>query len=323
MVTCGSSPEQELVRLLQQTLRTSQCSRQPAAHPAETPQSAEQDRVQGAEEPREQAGRLETLLQERDEQVQSLSCHMERLTLERDSLQQELKSLKMKVGEINDQLGMLMETIEAKDDVIMKLSQSSEQGAGVTEAGPNVPNKAQQEVDVLKVRNPAPERAGTVVDVAEPVGSLVFQDSLQGYKSQNKFLNKEILELTELRRNAENREKVLEAKVAYVFVVETERVPRCGESPDLLPTARYAKNETETPAHGWLWSLLQCTVLEAKLCQVECKHLVLLQEVKTPVCSSSEQSQAHEVISRLLEDALQSEPSDPQDQHIFKPNTVR
>lgn len=42
---------------------------------------------------------------------------------------------------------------------------------------------------------------------------LRFQDSLQGYKSQNKFLNKEILELTVLRRNAESREKALEAKV--------------------------------------------------------------------------------------------------------------
>lgn len=42
---------------------------------------------------------------------------------------------------------------------------------------------------------------------------LQFQDSLQGYKSQNKFLNKEILELTVLRRNAESREKALEAKV--------------------------------------------------------------------------------------------------------------
>lgn len=70
-------------------------------------------------------------------------------------------------------------------------------------------------------------------------------------------------------------------------------------------------------------SVLQYTALEAKLCQVECKYLVLLQEVKTPVCSSSEQSQDHEVISRLLEDALQAETSDHQDHHIFKPNTVR
>lgn len=47
---------------------------------------------------------------------------------------------------------------------------------------------------------------------------LQFQDSLQGYKTQNKFLNKEILELTVLRRSAESREKTLEAKVYLVFV---------------------------------------------------------------------------------------------------------
>lgn len=219
VLTSGLSHKQELVRLLQQTLRTSQCNRQAAAHPSDSPAPA--DQVQGAEAaaaqppppPQEQAGNLETLLQERDEQVQSLSCHMERLTLEKDSLQQELKSLKIKVGEINDKLGMLMETIEAKDEVIIKLSQSSEQAASVSEAGLNVPNRAQQEVDVLKVWNATAEWASSG-DVAELIRSLVFQDSLQGYKSQNKFLNKEILELTELRRNAENREKALEAKVA-------------------------------------------------------------------------------------------------------------
>lgn len=40
------------------------------------------------------------------------------------------------------------------------------------------------------------------------------QDSLQGYKTQNKFLNKEILELSALRRNAERRERDLMAKVS-------------------------------------------------------------------------------------------------------------
>lgn len=72
-----------------------------------------------------------------------------------------------------------------------------------------------------------------------------------------------------------------------------------------------------------LLSLLQYTALEAKLCQVESKYLVLLQEVKTPVCSSSEQSPAREVISRLLEDALQAESPDQQGHPIFKPNSVR
>lgn len=203
------SRQQELVRLLQQTLRTSQCHRQP-----ESP--APPDQVQGAAAPapQDEVIRLDTLLQERDGQVQSLSCHMERLTLEKDSLQQELKGLKIKVGEINDKQGMLMETIQAKDEVIMKLSQGSEQGDHGNEAGSSVPNKAQQEVDVLKVRHRSTGRLNKrLFPAAELITFVVFQDSLQGYKSQNKFLNKEILELTELRRNAENREKAMEAKV--------------------------------------------------------------------------------------------------------------
>ncbi|XP_034390318.1 TBC1 domain family member 2B [Cyclopterus lumpus] len=245
--------QKELVRLLQQTLRTSQCDRQPVHRPPPAPDSsAASDQTQGSEVTLQEAGQLAALLQERNGQVQDLCGHMERLALEKESLQQELKGLKIKVGEINDQLGMLMETIQAKDEVIIKLSQpSSEQSATPNEGSPS-PNKDQEEVDILK-------------------------DSLQGYKSQNKFLNKEILELTVLRRNAESREKTLEAKY---------------------------------------------TVLEAKLCQVESKYLVLLQEVKNPVCSSSEQSPGREVISRLLEDALQAESSDQQEHPIFKPNVV-
>ncbi|XP_008275027.1 TBC1 domain family member 2B isoform X2 [Stegastes partitus] len=244
--------QKELVRLLQQTLRTSQCDPPTARRPTLAPDSsAPPDQAQTPVVPQEEITQLEALLQERDGQIQSFCVHMERLGLEKESLQQELKGLKIKVGEINDQLGMLMETIQAKDEVIMKLS-SSEQSGNPNDGGSSPPHKEQQEVDILK-------------------------DSLQGYKSQNKFLNKEILELTVLRRNSESREKALEAK---------------------------------------------CTALEAKLCQVESKYLVLLQEVKTPVCSSSEQSPAREVISRLLEDALQAESPDQHEHHIFKPNTV-
>ncbi|CAJ1056657.1 TBC1 domain family member 2B isoform X1 [Xyrichtys novacula] len=246
--------QKELVRLLQQTLRTSQCDIQPVRRPAPAPDpSASSDQTPGSAAAQEEMNPAEALIKEKDGQIQALCGHMERLTLEKESLQQELKGLKIKVGEINDQLGMLMETIQAKDEVIMKLSQeSNEQSGNPNEAGSTSPNKDQQELDILK-------------------------DSLQGYKSQNKFLNKEILELTVLRRNAEAREKALEAKY---------------------------------------------TALEAKLCQVESKYLVLLQEVKTPVCSSSELSPAREVISRLLEDALQAESPDQQEHPIFKPNTV-
>ncbi|XP_049579269.1 TBC1 domain family member 2B [Syngnathus scovelli] len=244
--------QKELVRLLQQTLRTSQSDRQPTHRPPPDPSSADSDQTHHPALSPEEVARLESQVEERDGQIQSLCGHMERLALEKESLQQELKGLKIKVGEINDQLGMLMETIQAKDEAIIKLSQQSSELSGTpNDASPPL-GKEQQEVDTLK-------------------------DSLQGYKSQNKFLNKEILELTELRRNAESREKALEAKY---------------------------------------------TALEAKLCQVESKYLVLLQEVKNPVCSSSEQSPAREVISRLLEDALQLESSEQEEHPVFKPNTV-
>ncbi|CAN9499330.1 unnamed protein product [Ophioblennius macclurei] len=262
----------ELVRLLQQILRTSQSDRPPvrraasapgpapppALAPAPAPASgpapdSTAELIQISPGPQDEISRLDALLRERDGQIQSLSGYMEHLRMEKDSLQQELKGLKLKVGEINDQLGMMMETIQAKDEVIMKLSQQSgEQSGNTSEAGSPPPLKEQQEMDILK-------------------------DSLQGYKSQNRFLNKEILELTVLRRNSESREKAFEAK---------------------------------------------CTALEAKLCQVESKYLVLLQEVKTPVCSTSDQSPANEVISRLMEDALQGESPDQHEQQIFKPNTV-
>ncbi|XP_053175040.1 TBC1 domain family member 2B isoform X1 [Scomber japonicus] len=243
--------QKELVRLLQQTLRTSQCDRQPVRRPAPD-SSADSDHTQAPVVTQEEVTQLEAHLLDKDEQIQSLCGHMERLALEKESLQQELKGLKIKVGEINDQLGMLMETIQAKDEVIIKLSQDANQSSNPNDSGSPPAIKEQQELDILK-------------------------DSLQGYKSQNRFLNKEILELTVLRRNAESREKALEAKY---------------------------------------------TALEAKLCQVESKYLVLLQEVKSPVCSSSVQNPASELISRLLEDALQAESPEQQEHLIFKPNTV-
>lgn len=133
---------QELVRLLQQTLRSSQCERRPAAPAPGDPAYAQA----------QAHAQADALLQEREGQVQALCGHMERLALEKDSLQQELKTLKIKVGEINEQLGMLMETIQAKDEVIIKLSQQTDEEAGQTyEAGSPTSFKDQNELVTLKV----------------------------------------------------------------------------------------------------------------------------------------------------------------------------
>lgn len=143
---------QELVRLLQQTLRTSQCERPTVRCPAQVPDSVETSDQPESLINQEGFTQLENVVQERDEQIKSLCGHMERLALEKESLQQELKGLKIKVGEINDQLGMMMETIQAKDEVIMKLSQESSENSGSTnDATSHSPIKDQQELDNLKV----------------------------------------------------------------------------------------------------------------------------------------------------------------------------
>ncbi|XP_015275633.1 PREDICTED: TBC1 domain family member 2B [Gekko japonicus] len=235
-------PPQELVRLLQQTVRSSQYDKYFPGHLCDVSPK----------------GQLE-LLRQKDHQILGLNDQLERLMLEKESLRQEARSLKGTVGELSERLGMLMETIQAKDEVIVKLSReltecqeqaSSPSGAAQAPASPSA-NRELQELDRLK-------------------------DSLQGYKTQNKFLNKEILELSALRRNAENRERDLVAK---------------------------------------------CTSLEAKLCQVESKYLILLQEMKTPVCSEGQRPN-HDVVAQLLEDALRVDTSDQPEQTVFKPHLV-
>ncbi|XP_023508285.1 TBC1 domain family member 2B isoform X2 [Equus przewalskii] len=238
------SSQKELVRLLQQTVRSSQydkyftSSRLCEGIPKDT---------------------LE-LLHQKDDQILGLTSQLERFNLEKESLQQEVRTLKSKVGELNEQLGMLMETIQAKDEVIIKLSRQLSECEGSVSSPTSAPGsplaapsgRDQLELDRLK-------------------------DNLQGYKTQNKFLNKEILELSALRRNAERRERDLMAKYSS---------------------------------------------LEAKLCQIESKYLILLQEMKTPVCSE-EQGPARDVIAQLLEDALQVESPEQPEQAFIKPHLVR
>ncbi|CAO2634016.1 TBC1 domain family member 2B, partial [Lemmus lemmus] len=227
----------ELIRLLQQTVRSSQYDKYFTSH--QISQGLPRDTLE--------------LLHQKDEQILGLSGQLERFGLEKESLQQEVRTLKSKVGELNERLGMLMETIQAKDEVIIKLSECEGSVTSPT-MGPSSPlatpaSRDQLELDRLK-------------------------DSLQGYKTQNKFLNKEILELSALRRNAERRERDLMAKYSS---------------------------------------------LEAKLCQVESKYLILLQEMKTPVCSE-EQGPTRDVIAQLLEDALQVESQEQPEQAFIKPH---
>lgn len=237
------SSQKELVRLLQQTVRSSQYDKYFTS--SRLCEGVPEDTLE--------------LLHHKDDQILGLAGQLERFGLEKESLQQEVRTLKSKVGELNERLGMLMETIQAKDEVIIKLSQQlsdCEGGASSPTWAPTSPVVAPAGRDQLELDR--------------------LKDNLQGYKTQNKFLNKEILELSALRRNAERRERDLMAKYSS---------------------------------------------LEAKLCQIESKYLILLQEMKTPVCSE-EQGPARDVIAQLLEDALQAEGPEQPEQAFVKPRLV-
>uniref|UniRef100_UPI00398F254A TBC1 domain family member 2B isoform X1 n=2 Tax=Pristiophorus japonicus TaxID=55135 RepID=UPI00398F254A len=236
------SSQKELVRLLQQTLKYSQqdkCSLNTACAPID------QATVQ--------------LLHQKEHQVQALHNQLDHINQQKDHMDQDMKAFQDKITGLSDQLNMFRETIQAKDEVIMKLSRQL--------------NECENNHVPLGVSSGAIATASVYKELQE---LDTLKDSLQGYKTQNKFLNKEILELSVLKRNAEMREKAVEAKYSS---------------------------------------------LEARLCQVESKHLVLLQEVKNPICSG-EEGPTHEVISRLLEDALKVDTHEHPEQTILKPHPV-
>lgn len=135
---------QELVRLLQQTVRSSQYDKYFTS--SRLCEGVPEDTLE--------------LLHHKDDQILGLASQLERFGLEKESLQQEVRTLKSKVGELNERLGMLMETIQAKDEVIIKLSQQlsdCEGGASSPTWAPTSPVAApagrdQLELDRLKVR---------------------------------------------------------------------------------------------------------------------------------------------------------------------------
>lgn len=142
--TPSSPGSQELVRLLQQTVRSSQYDKYFTS--SRLCEGVPQDTL--------------GLLHQKDDQILGLTSQLERFNQEKESLQQEVRTLKNKVGELSEQLGMLMETIQAKDEVIMKLSRQLSECEGSASSPTSMPSspvalptaRDQLELDRLKVR---------------------------------------------------------------------------------------------------------------------------------------------------------------------------
>ncbi|KAM3612429.1 uncharacterized protein V6R79_008170 [Siganus canaliculatus] len=176
--------QKELVWILHKALEASQLEKRTCAE--FLAERGEQERLE--------------LLRHRERQVADLQQRLEEATAEAEVARRSLAERDSQLAELQDNVRMLMEKNSAKQEVIVKLSDqmtaylsnprgsTSWAGAGLD---PQTFGQLQQRFENLK-------------------------DDIEAYKTQNKFLNSEIYQLTRLWRNSSEQEKNLMVKVAYL-----------------------------------------------------------------------------------------------------------
>ncbi|KAI5100645.1 TBC1 domain family member 2A [Silurus meridionalis] len=123
---------------------------------------------------------------------------LEQLRHENEALKRSLEERDAHVKELQDSLKLLMEKNHAKQEVIVKLSEQ------------------------VSTCMADPKRAVSFERIsAEGLRQLVqemdnLKDDMEAYKTQNKFLNSEIYQLTRLWQNSSEQEKSLMVKCAYL-----------------------------------------------------------------------------------------------------------
>ncbi|XP_039976279.1 TBC1 domain family member 2A isoform X2 [Xiphias gladius] len=143
--------------------------------------------------------RLE-LLRHRERQAADLRGRLEEAKTEAEVMKRSLTQRDAQLAELQENIRMLMEKNNAKQEVIIKLA--DQVTAGLSDSWRSGSSSAvgldsqtfkqlQQEIENLK-------------------------DDIGAYKTQNKFLNSEIYQLTKLWRNSSEQEKSLMVKCAYL-----------------------------------------------------------------------------------------------------------
>ncbi|KAG9281153.1 TBC1 domain family member 2A [Astyanax mexicanus] len=141
--------------------------------------------------------RLE-LLRHGERCAADLRYQVERLKRENEALQRSLSERDAHVIELQSNIKLLMEKNQAKQQVIVKLSDE------LTECIAD-PQRSISSASISKQ---------TFRQMSQELDSL--KDDIEAYKTQNKFLNSEIYQLTKLWRNSSEQEKSLMVKCAYL-----------------------------------------------------------------------------------------------------------
>ncbi|XP_047208827.1 TBC1 domain family member 2A isoform X2 [Girardinichthys multiradiatus] len=144
-----------------------------------------------AEEDEQQ--RLE-LLRHRERQAADLRGRLEETKMEAETLRASLTDRDTRLTEMEKKIRLLMEKNTAKQQVIMKLS--DQVTSCLSDSSGSILNfqthkQLQQQIENLK-------------------------DDMEAYKTQNKFLNSEIYQLTKLWRKSSEQERSLMVKCAYL-----------------------------------------------------------------------------------------------------------
>ncbi|XP_051875255.1 TBC1 domain family member 2A isoform X2 [Pristis pectinata] len=139
--------------------------------------------------------RLE-LVRHKVRQIRELENRVRLLEQEKQEMEQNLKLQQSHIEELKQHAQLLMEKNHAKQEVILKLSEQM--------AAENT-DKPEDYDEVITT---------TLHELREKVSHM--KDVEEGYKTQNKFLNSEIYQITKLWQKTRDREKALTMKCAYL-----------------------------------------------------------------------------------------------------------
>ncbi|KAI1887794.1 hypothetical protein AGOR_G00194030 [Albula goreensis] len=201
--------QKELVKLLQQALAEAQQEKLASSHFLAMSEEEEED---GAEPAHRHCER----------QVAELSALVEAERGQREALERALAQRDAQVMELQEHARMMMEKNQAKQEVVLRLSQQL--AACMDDPHRTVPNsmgdatfsQLQEEIHNLKSSNGGGKLEEYRAACSHTLAPPSPQDDIEAYKIQNKFLNSEIYQLTRLWRKSSEQEKSLMMKCAYL-----------------------------------------------------------------------------------------------------------
>ncbi|XP_042337519.1 TBC1 domain family member 2A-like, partial [Plectropomus leopardus] len=219
---------QELVWILHKALEAAQLEKRTCAE--FLAEKGEQERLE--------------LLRHRERQAADLRGRLEEAKTEAEATRRSLAQRDAQLAELQENIGLLTEKNNAKQEVIIKLSDqvtSCMSSSGGSDS--QTFRQLQQEIENLK-------------------------DDIEAYKIQNKFLNSEIYQLTKLWRTSSEQEKSLMVKCAYLEATNCQVESRylgvlrqLQETKSLDPVQRAAVQKMiEDALKGELKSILKLSV---------------------------------------------------------------